>query len=193
MQAHQINDLNNFICGWYVDEDICDNLIELYNTKTPHRGITGVGFHVDAKDSYDVNFDHSESCKNYYSSLQNVIDQYIAKYEFCNVGNPWNVVEQPIIQKYKPPHGGYHQWHFERSDPIFTSARHLVFMTYLNNVTDAGETEFFYQKIKVRPEKGLTLIWPVDWTFTHRGIASPTQEKMIVTGWLSYVSNEVKQ
>jgi hypothetical protein len=59
-------------------------------------------------------------------------------------------------------------------------------MTYLNDVTDAGETEFFYQKIKMKPEKGLTLIWPADWTFTHRGIASPTQEKTIITGWFNF-------
>ena len=49
--------------------------------------------------------------------------------------------------------------------------RHLVFMTYLNDVFDEGGTEFFYQKIKAQPRKGLTLIWPVDWTHLHRGIA----------------------
>jgi hypothetical protein len=65
-------------------------------------------------------------------------------------------------------------------------SRHLVFMTYLNDVTDGGETEFFYQKLKVKPEKGLTLIWGADWTFTHRGITSPTQTKYIVTGWFNY-------
>jgi hypothetical protein len=35
----------------------------------------------------------------------------------------------------------------------------------------------------VSPKKGLTLIWPADWTFTHRGVPSPTQEKIITTGW----------
>ena len=59
-------------------------------------------------------------------------------------------------------------------------------MTYLNDVTHKGETEFFHQKIKIKPEKGLTLIWPTDWTFTHRGIPSPTEEKYIVTGWFEY-------
>ena len=31
-------------------------------------------------------------------------------------------------------------------------------MTYLNDIKDGGETEFYYQKLKVKPEKGLTLI-----------------------------------
>ena len=60
-------------------------------------------------------------------------------------------------------------------------------MTYLNDVNDAGETEFLHQNIKIKPEKGLTIIWGADWTFTHRGIPSPTEEKTIVTGWLSFI------
>jgi hypothetical protein len=55
-------------------------------------------------------------------------------------------------------------------------------------VTDQGETEFYHQNIKIKPEKGLTIIWPADWTFTHRGLPSLTQEKFVVTGWFSYVS-----
>ena len=69
----------------------------------------------------------------------------------------------------------------------YVSSRHLVFMTYLNDVDDEGHTEFYHQKLKVKPRKNLTLIWPTDWTFTHRGIASPTQEKYITTGWLNYL------
>ena len=59
-------------------------------------------------------------------------------------------------------------------------------MFYLNDVEDEGETEFYYQKLKVKPKKGLTLIWPADWTHTHRGIPSKTQEKYIATGWYSF-------
>ena len=59
-------------------------------------------------------------------------------------------------------------------------------MTYLNDVTDGGETDFFYQRIKIPPKKGLTVIWPADWTYTHRGIPSKTQDKFIVTGWFNY-------
>ena len=61
--------------------------------------------------------------------------------------------------------------------------RALVYMTYLNTVTDQGETEFKYQKTKYKPVKGKSLIWPTDFTHTHRGIPSPTQEKWIATGW----------
>lgn len=61
----------------------------------------------------------------------------------------------------------------------------MVFMTYLNNVKDGG-TEFLNQKLKTKAEKGLTLLWPSDWTHTHRGIITESQDKYILTGWLNY-------
>ena len=58
-------------------------------------------------------------------------------------------------------------------------------MTYLNNVPDAG-THFKYQHIKTPAEKGLTLIWPSDFTHTHKGEISKKEEKYIITGWLGF-------
>jgi hypothetical protein len=66
--------------------------------------------------------------------------------------------------------------------------RHLVFMTYLNDVEEGGETEWFHQNLRIKPEKGLTVIWPSDWTFTHRGLPSTIQDKYIITGWFNYIS-----
>ena len=90
------------------------------------------------------------------------------------------------IQHYKPSEG-YFAWHCERSYPSAqTVDRILVFMTYLNDVEDGG-TNFQYQKITTPAKKGLTLVWPVDWTHTHQGQISHTTEKYIITGWLQYV------
>jgi hypothetical protein len=63
-------------------------------------------------------------------------------------------------------------------------------MTYLNTVEDGGGTSFFYQRVTLKAEKGLTLIWPVEWTHTHKGEVSETEEKYIVTGWFSTYSKE---
>ena len=59
-------------------------------------------------------------------------------------------------------------------------------MTYLNDVDDGG-TEFMHQNIITPAVKGLTLIWPADWTHAHRGVISKTKEKYIITGWFSYL------
>jgi hypothetical protein len=122
---------------------------------------------------------------NYLDSLEKIIDLYVDKFNFCNATESWGITELINIQYY-PPGGGFKVYHSERNGKLSTINRHLVFMTYLNDVNDQGETEFFYQQLKVKPQKGLTLIWPVDWTHTHRGIPSPTEEKIITTGWYGF-------
>ena len=63
----------------------------------------------------------------------------------------------------------------------------VAWMTYLNDIEEGGETYFKQQECKVRPKKGLTLLWPADWTHFHKGIPAPNEEKMIITGWYEHV------
>ena len=191
LKSHTVNKLDNFIGGWYLDEDICDTIIE-YHKKSENKHEGNIGFHrVDKtiKDSIDVSLRQQDDIYGMYVlNLQKVVDEYVKMYPSCNCQNPWTILEPINIQQYEPG-GGYHAWHTERvtTQVPCNITRHLVFMTYLNDVTDGGETEFYHQKLKIKPEKGLTLVWPTDWTFQHRGVVSPTQEKYIITGWFNYV------
>ena len=190
MREHPLNDLNNFIGGWYFDDtSICDKLIFYFNNKKI-KGPGNVGengsYIVDKKkkDSTDCRLENATLLQSYGTQLQEVTNNYVEKYKYSSLICDWKIVEPINIQHYKP-NGGFHQWHTERSADA--PDRHLVFMTYLNDVNDGGETEFYHQNLKVKPEKGLTLIWPSDWTFTHRGVTSKTEEKYIITGWFSFV------
>ena len=58
----------------------------------------------------------------------------------------------------------------------------MAWMVYLNDVPEGGETEFLYQKLKVKPKKGTVLIWPGGYTHLHRG-NPPMSDKYIATGW----------
>lgn len=187
------NEQVSFIRGWYIDPLICDNLIDFFKTDTYFpigKGKIGVekNLNTDVKDSFDKSVS-AVTCEprlsTYFNALSSVVDLYKEEFEFCNKTQQWGIVEHVNIQYYAPG-GGYKIFHTERNGELTSISRHLVFMTYLNDVTDNGETEFYYQKLKVKPEKGLTLIWPSDWTYTHRGIVSQTQEKIIITGWYSF-------
>jgi hypothetical protein len=192
MREHRINYHNLFIAGWYnPNSSICDDLLEYFHLseeKAPGRSYVKTEKVLDkkAKDSIDCIIKDPELQTRYIEYLQQSVDLYVTKYPFCNEYAPWTVIETIQIQQY-PSGGAFFSWHTERGT-MSVLDRHLVFMTYLNDVTDQGETEFYHQNIKVKPEKGLTLIWPADWTFTHRGIASPSQEKFIVTGWFNFYS-----
>jgi len=191
MKEHEINSLDNFICGWYHnDVSICDRIINLHKkSDKKYMGvIDDTRFLPEIKNSTDCWLENDKSLTSeYIDYLQQAVDLYVTKYPFCNDGSPWTIIQSINVQHYMPPNGGFHKFHCERSGADFpNNNRHLVFMTYLNDVNDGGETEFYHQNIKVKPVKGLTLIWPADWTHTHRGLPSPTEEKYIVTGWFSY-------
>jgi prolyl 4-hydroxylase len=195
MREHEVNKLDNFIGGWYMDDTkLCDELMA-FHYMTPYKSSGKTGNYRSAELVEDKETKESTDCilndnrklyDKYITHINDIIRVYTEKYPKCNFYAPYSDMEMINIQHYTPGQG-FHAWHTERSSgrPRI-SARHLVFLTYLNDVTDDGETEFFHQKLKVKPEKGLTIIWPTDWTFTHRGVTSPTQEKYVATGWLSY-------
>jgi prolyl 4-hydroxylase len=195
MKPHDSNNDMDFIAGWYMDDTtLCDDIIEYYKDH-PKLGYTPVVFTNDGwvpvdkniKESIDAGFElFSEELRDrYVIHLQQCLVNYCGLYEYANLVERFSVVENPNFQHYNPPTGGYKQWHAEVNGKN-NANRHLVFMTYLNDVEEGGGTEFFYQNKTIKAEKGLTLIWAAHWTHTHRGIVAPNEDKYIITGWFSY-------
>jgi hypothetical protein len=184
----------SFIGGWYIPEHICDGVIQYYyeNENKIEKGQIG-NYKIDKniKDSFDLGVLPGKKNSGYINAYEHYLgaclDNYVNKYKFLDQNSFFNLNTDYNIQKYKKG-GGFKKWHFERTSPAISANRVLVFMTYLNDVEDGG-TEFYYQNIKTKAEKGLTLIWPTDFTHTHKGIISETKEKYIVTGWYSYDTN----
>jgi len=183
---------NSFIGAWYLeDSTICDDLIKFFEEseqfQEPGRVVYESGSQVNksVKNSIDIGLAPGfEVADRYVVELQKVLDAYKSKYPESDYVPSYGI-EEINLQKY-PLGGGYLDFHFERNCNE-NSKRHLVFMTYLNDITDEGGTEFKYQDLVVTPKKGLTLIWPVDWTHTHRGIPSQSQVKYIATGWYKFL------
>ena len=93
-----------------------------------------------------------------------------------------------LLQKTKPTEG-YHDWHSE-SNNIACANRTLVWSVYFNDLEDSGETEFLYQKKKIKPKAGRVLIFPGSFTHLHRG-NPPYEAKYIATGW--YIYNHINR
>jgi len=183
---------NNFINQYYLsDSSICDDLITLFkNSKNKSKGQIGKGIDKKIKDSTDLllwdgDIPQSKILINYFKQLTKCLNLYKKKYVSCNTQvSAWGLEPAFRIQKYKPSQA-YHGWHCEKESPT-TAIRHLVWMTYLNDVKKGGETEWYYQKLKVKPKKGLTVIWPSEWTFTHKGHTTVDEDKYIITGWYEF-------
>ena len=178
--------------GWYMPSELCDNMVNVFEENSKYHGRGNIRkddewkVDIDEKDSYDMSFNSDLLIlpfKNYTDHLDICLQKYVMKYEYINRLRRFEIVEKYNIQKYLPK-GGFKKWHFEDNG---SKKRVLVFMTYLNDLSDEGGTEFLYQNLKIKPQKGLTLIWPAGWTHTHRGIISKTQTKYIATGWYSFI------
>lgn len=177
---------SSFISAWKLEPGklFCDEIINFFeNSKEIPKMV------VDNESKKDTEMFINDSTNEYINFFKSEIlgecyYQYCKKYQYCKAREVCSSIFK--IQKYNP-NESYKNWHCERSnlDPMNIS-RHLVWMMYLNDVNDGGETEFYYQQLKIKPEVGKILIWPSDWTHTHRGIPSPSKVKYIATGWFNY-------
>ena len=186
---------SSFIGGWFIENKVCDDLINFYK-KNAHLHLEGkvlkqtssdIVIDEKVKKSLDMTLSSNflvYPTNLYFVELQKVLMNYIQRYEYANLVSTFQVCDYNI--QYYKKNEGYKKYHCERLG-LDGGNRHLVFMTYLNDVPDGG-TEFLYQNLTVSAKKGLTLIWPSDWTHTHRGQISKNFEKYIITGWFKFIS-----
>ncbi len=168
----------------------CEMIISYFNISDDiHPGCQGNAKEdKSAKDSLDVfcNFAWKNNInETILRSLEECGLQYVKENpQVNNQLSKWQIDPEYNIQKYDPTQG-YHKLHCE-NDGRDTSYRMMVWMIYLNTVTDGGGTYFDnYDRITDAVE-GRVVLWPAGWTHCHKGIVSNTQTKYIATGWFSF-------
>ena len=185
------------IAMYNIPDDICDGLMNFYD-ESPNKSAGNVnteGHDLDKntlKKSTDVTVRQNEQSdpriEAYTNILQDLMQDYMNMFPSIGPGG-WmlGITEEFNIQRYKPGEG-FFEWHYERNPHPPNNNRVLVFMTYLNDAENAG-THFMYQNITTECKKGLTVLWPADWTYTHKSQISEKEEKTIITGWISYTGD----
>lgn len=181
IKAHSINELNNFIAGWYIPEELCDKLLaafiakrDTWTTKESPKNYSGFNL-------LELEFN---LLTEYCTFIQKCLLKYIEKYPHANLCNEYRLTEANL-QCFKP--GDYYEvYHHENEGDTVSVTRHLFYLTYLNTINDGGHTSFLYQDLSIKPEKGLTIISPCQWTHTHCGTYT-NEEKYISTGWFNFI------
>ena len=170
-----------FIYESTIDKKICKNIIDVYE-KSSKKSVNNNYVNMS-----QVNVNINDSFLfSYIKELTKIKNEYIKKYKYINKEQePWDIYPHIKIQKYQP-NEYYSEWHSEIDGLIKNQKRILVFTTYLNDLKKGGETEFFYQKNKIKPKEGLTILFPPFWTHTHKGNITK-ETKYIITGWYTYV------
>tara|TARA_B100001094_G_C18074255_1_gene741738 strand:- start:504 stop:1136 length:633 start_codon:yes stop_codon:yes gene_type:complete len=201
IKEHKINKQDNmFINGYYIPHKIVDPFVKL----SKNFSLRGGAQRDNNKNlvEWDGEQNHNKECFDYpvvwptcndpiietlLDHIQISLDKYLDNYPLIRQNGTFMMNPAFNYQQY-PKGKSYNIWHYERANSD-VSQRMLVWMMYLNECKDGGETAFLYQKYKMKPEKGLLLFWPTDFTHVHRGLPSFKTEKKIITGWYSFIEN----
>ena len=183
----------NFIGSWVIDPNLCDEIIEYFekNTQKQYQGSTTSGLNLEAKNRQDITLSPNELIlpenkiyKEYFEILFECYKDYNLQWPFLSGLVNHLDIGKFNIGKYMP---GQHfqKTHCERSG-LSSLHRLFAFMTYLNNVEEGGSTYFNHYDLNIKPKKGLTLLWPAEWTHSHKGNILKSGIKYIITGWLIF-------
>lgn len=192
---------NDFIGVWknFVPKSLCQEIIDytdhtiqfgshitssdeiIDDEETVYDSSKFYGGEMNRKDfAFLMNYSNRKLCVSINSCLKSCAKHYVSQFQSLNT-TP--LISTDIKVQKTPPGGGYHLWHYENA--ITTHAnRELVWMIYLNDIPDGeGETEFLYQRRRIKPTAGTVVIWPAGFTHTHKGNTVLTTDKYILTGW----------
>ena len=181
--------------------EFCNSIIqdfELYDKQSKtFEGMSGRGIDYETKRTKDLNIISDPYLDTKYTNeivtkFNNYLtNDYLAqlphqdKFSFGQLFHGETFYECLNIQKYKKGEGHYNAWHIETGN-FSMSRRMFVFILYLNDVTEGGETELLYSGLKTKPEKGKLLIHPSTFPYVHKGHMPISDDKYILTTWLSF-------
>ena len=182
----------HFIGSWKLEPlELCDEIIKYFevNIDKQKEGRIGVGLNQEFKKSVDItvlpkeiNLPKNQILNEYIHALFDCHKDYLLQWPFLTSFANKVEIGAFNIQRYQ---AGEHfqQIHSERTS-IATLHRLFAWMTYLNDVDEGGTTFFNHYDLEIKPIKGLTLIWPAEWTHAHKGNLVNSGSKYIITGWM---------
>jgi hypothetical protein len=195
-------DLKDFV---YVRDNVfskefCEELIKDFESK-PERlnaGRSGAGVNLEIKHSLDLNLMGFPELEEKYvdvifSGFNDTVYEFMYSLPYQNRFEPYHFMfnnnstsyDACQMQKYLKGQGHYNAYHFE-ADQLSTTKRQFVFILYLNDVEKGGETELLYGLHKTKPKQGSVLVHPAAFPFVHKGHVPESDDKYIVTTWLSF-------
>ena len=192
-----IHDLRSYV-QWFDDalpREFCAQLIASFQQMSQFHGAGGIHVRSSLEDSawteLNVTPLADEAFRGFFYAQ---IDKYFARYyESLPLSVPVPVrprTEDMRIKRYLAGKQEKFQPHYDAADE--KSFRYMVFLWYLNDVHEGGETLFCDLGVKVQARAGRLLMFPPYWMFQHAGLAPVSNDKYIISTYLLFDRPEGK-
>jgi hypothetical protein len=189
-----IDHLRHYI-RWYdnvLPSELCDGLVAGFEQMRDAQEPNGRGVRegLDNSKWTELNLSNyaDAAMKGFFlSQIDTWLDRYNAD---VGLGMPVpgsNMIADLILKRYSPENEEGFQPHF---DAIYDRChRYLVFLWYLNDVAEGGETRFTDLDINVQARKGRLLMFPPYWMYQHAGLTPRSNNKYILSTYLLFQRN----
>ncbi len=195
---HEIKE-NSFICieDGAIPHNLCDQITAGFEGSpgvVAGRVVDQDGAHVvnkKVKISADLDFSKeagkdSEIDRSLFGLVNLAFQRYVEQF---GVLKAFSIYDTGYFLTRYEKGQGFYDWHIDAGNDA-TINRLFSCLIYLNTVEEGGETEFFYQKLSIKPVKGRMVLFPASWTHLHRGTMPASEDKYIMTTFLTHkVSN----
>jgi prolyl 4-hydroxylase len=193
-------DLAHFIRTYDGDlaPDFCARLIESFNAMPAYHQTNGRDLRRGLEGSRWTELDvgrHADAA--FLGFFRQRINNALARYN-ADVGlRPLPVPNSPltaelILKRYRRSEPGSaapegFQPHFDSMNEV--ANRYLVFLWYLNDVEQGGETDFPQLGTRIAARAGRLLVFPPYWMFQHAGLPPLSGDKYILSTYLLFPQN----
>ena len=183
---------NLFYVENLLSPELCKSIIAMYE----HHPDKHVGYVIDDSSEEKLNIDVKFST-DLVITLDGAWEEIFTEIDLAvNEALGQIVAEVPALQiwplwltGYKIQHykknEGYFKWHCDAVGPGGWE-RQLAMIIYLNSVQEGGQTSFLQQNLQLKPTEGDAVFFPPFWTHPHCGEVPKSEDKYIISTFISF-------
>jgi hypothetical protein len=190
-EAFSVHDVRSYV-QWFdaaFEPAFCAQLIESFERSPQLQVRNGAGFRAGLETSSwtEINLTpHADQAflGFFFAQIDKYMEIYNARLKLTLPIPSRPVIDNLVMKHYRAGTNDNFQPHYDSVDE--RTRRYMVFLWYLNDVAEGGETEFCDLGIKVAPRTGRLLMFPPYWMYQHVGSSPRSNDKYIVSTYLMF-------
>ena len=169
--------------------DACQHLIKAFEEDTAGQQANGQGITAGLEESrwterLLTQQDEPRLTQFFFAQVRDYHARYNARCGLTRPISPIQHMSELMIKRYRPGGAERFQVHFDALGDKCN--RYLVYIWYLNDVAQGGETHFPDLDLKIEARAGRLLMFPPYWLFQHAGLPPESGDKYIISTYAVY-------